>query len=158
MKQNKVIKKRVILSISQKKLIKAYGIKHPKLTHIEIAKHFSEEFHCMVGRKVVGQIIKNDGLEKLIESVNRKRELPVISKELEQAMLQWISMANERGTCTTDLILQEKASRFVELLNLTWFKSGKGWIAKFKKRNNLKSYLVSGEIASIEQSDIKKNQ
>ena len=67
-------------------------------------------------------------------------------------------MANESGLYTTDLILQEKASRFAELLNLTWFKSRKGWIAKFKKRNNLKSYLVSGEIASIEQSDIKKNQ
>jgi hypothetical protein len=45
-------------------------------------------------------------------------------------------------------ILQQKAKFFADKFGIIGFNASAGWLTNFKKRNNLRSYVKSGEAAS----------
>ncbi|CAJ0913699.1 16956_t:CDS:2, partial [Entrophospora sp. SA101] len=83
----------------------------------------------------------------------KKKELCGWS-QLEEALLIWVNLANEANYTITGAILSQKAVQFAQRLNISDFKSSRGWISNFKKRKNIKEHYKSGEAASAPISEL----
>src|SRR5437660_8255045 len=71
-------------------------------------------------------------------------------------MIIWIDQAIARELTIQGHIIQEKAKWFAERLGVENFAASDGWLAKFKKRNNLSSYKRRGESASAPIEEIPR--
>jgi len=76
---------------------------------------------------------------------NRSVQFP----ELDKALQFWTSQAVAAGLPLTDMILQQKALEFAQMLNIEdKIQLSNGWVWRFKQRNGLKKVKFSGEANS----------
>jgi hypothetical protein len=68
-------------------------------------------------------------------------------------LILWIEKALECNLTITGSIIQEKALRFAELLEVNNFKASSGWLHNFQQRYSIQEYIKQGESQSapIEQ-------
>src|SRR5688572_32643268 len=77
-----------------------------------------------------------------------KRGKKVPFPNIEEALTIWVENALQAGLIITDNILSTKALEFAFLLEENNFKGSNGWVDNFKKRHNLRQYIMHGEGAS----------
>lgn len=58
----------------------------------------------------------------------------------------------------TGAVLKKKALDFATLLSINGFKASDGWVAKFKKRHNLREYTKHGEASSTPSDEAIKQE
>ena len=70
--------------------------------------------------------------------------------------MQWFGQLRARGALISDRLLVEKARELAEKLSIADFKASDGWLAKFKKRHNIKLQRPHGEsgAADLEGVDV----
>jgi hypothetical protein len=78
---------------------------------------------------------------------NRSVQFP----ELDKALQFWTSQAVAAGLPLSDMILQQKALEFAQMLNIgeDKIKFSNGWVWRFKERNGLKRVKFSDKANSI---------
>jgi hypothetical protein len=69
-------------------------------------------------------------------------------KEIDDAVGIWMSQFLAANQTLRGDILQKKAKQFADRFGYTEFTASAGWLTNFKKRNNVQSYIKSGEAAS----------
>jgi hypothetical protein len=69
--------------------------------------------------------------------------------------MQWVNKCNDNNVCISGGIIQQKARKYAEQLNIQGqLEFSRGWLYLFQKRNNLKSYKLHGEASSINPIDV----
>ena len=113
----------------------------------------SEEYGCE--RSTISKILKakNEWLSK--ELTNHKAKTianrPAKFTQLENALSIWTRRVFSQNVVLTDGLLQLKAKKFAELLNIseTDFKASHGWVDRFKKRHDIRRFRIHGESESV---------
>ena len=57
--------------------------------------------------------------------------------QLEQSLIKWVCIVRDRKIAISGPMVQEKALEFARILNVKDFVASSGWLARFKKRENL---------------------
>jgi hypothetical protein len=97
---------------------------------------------------------------KLMEAVNGNEAISPESKSLkppsfpllEKILFSWIVQGREKNFIITSDVVREKANKIYDKLNedtgnvLPNFQASSGWCSKFKKRYNLKTLSLNGEL------------
>ena len=78
---------------------------------------------------------------------------------IEEMLDLWVSQAVGRGVLLTDKILKQKRVQFTDLCKIPeddCTKQSNGWVSKYKRRMNLKSYKRHGEGGSTDAAVIEE--
>jgi hypothetical protein len=70
-------------------------------------------------------------------------------EDLDKLVFSYFRLARSKGFPMSGPLLKEKASIYAEKLGIHDFKASEGWIARFKKRNQIEFKAVCGESASV---------
>jgi hypothetical protein len=84
----------------------------------------------------------------------RKRAKTCQHPELEAAMLKWFKCARANNVPISGTILKEKAKDLSTQLGITDFKASEGWLNGFKTRHGISGKVISGEAASVNDSEV----
>ncbi|CAJ0844404.1 11156_t:CDS:2 [Entrophospora sp. SA101] len=89
---------------------------------------------------------------------NRQKDKDAKYPDLEIALMIWFNQAiSDKRVITSDIILT-KAKIFAKLLDINDFKGSDGWLSNFKKRNNIKQYVMHGEASSAPSEERRRLQ
>jgi Tc5 transposase DNA-binding domain/CENP-B N-terminal DNA-binding domain len=157
-KKNGTLYSRVHLTILQKQNICIQHCKNPNITQEELGKSFG------IKSNTVSDILKQK--EKWLainpDSNQAKQKNYTNGKfpQVENALILWLSQALVANITITGDILKEKAKIFATLFNIENFNGSDGWLANFKRRHSIQSYMKSGEgkSAPLETLDDKCNK
>jgi hypothetical protein len=136
--------KRVTLSVAQKKELCQKKFDNPSISNKELAHHYN------VKPNTVSDILKrkSEYLSVPSSELERKRFRQPMYKEIDDAVGIWMSQFLAANQTLRGDILQKKAKQFADRFGYTEFTASAGWLTNFKKRNNVQSYIKSGEAAS----------
>ena len=147
-------RKRNLLTIQQKKQIRLYKKQHPFIIHEDLALMFSDQYNVEISRKQIGDILKNDFLDDTTMDENRKTFKKPYNLLFEETLIKWIRDA-EKKINLNNLMIIEKAKQLSTSMNLN-LKCSIGWLEKFKERNGLRYYSISGEKNCVNDEEIIK--
>lgn len=136
--------KRVTLSVAQKQELCQKKIDNPSLQNTDLACYYN------IKPNTVSSILKRKSEYLSISSseLERKRFRQPMYKEIDDAVEIWMSQFLATNQTLRGDILQKKAKQFADKFGITDFTASAGWLTNFKKRNNVHSYIKSGEAAS----------
>lgn len=119
------------------------------MSNTELAKYYN------IKSNMVSDILKRKSKYLSISSSeqDRKRFWEPMYKEIDEAVSIWISQFLSMNQTLREDILQQKAKLFANKFGITGFSASASWLTNFKKRNNLQSYVKSGETASAPDID-----
>ena len=131
-----------------------YARKHPKETSREVAK----VFNC--GCTQIQTILKKrdeitEEFERNDTSLSRKRNRGTSNDDLNDAVSKWFKLARQRNIPVSGPMIQEEAKIIAAKLGDSEFKASNGWLESFKKRHNIKQFIVSGEAADISEDTVQ---
>ena len=66
-----------------------------------------------------------------------KKKLTVSSSMLDERIYNWFAAVRSNNITIFGPIIQEKAKKVAEILNLRTFKASNGWLESFRKRHNI---------------------
>jgi len=137
-------KKRITLSMGQKQELCLKKVNNPFISNTELADYYN------VKPNTVSDILKRKSEYLSISSSeqNRKRLREPMYKEIDEAVSIWTSQFLSVNQTLRGDILQQKAKQFADKFGITGFNASAGWLSNFKKRNNLRMYVKSGEAGS----------
>ena len=122
------------------------------------ARKVAEKFKC--GKTQIQSILlKKDEIVMDFEanvSSNIKRSRGAKNEEIDNALLDWFRKARSKNIPITGPMLQEKATRIAEALDVSLeeFKASNGWLDRFKKRNGIKAKFISGEAGDVREETV----
>src|SRR5581483_6424473 len=138
---------RISLTSLQKREICVVKCEYPHLTLTDLATRFK----C--GISTVGDILKEKERWLAVQNdspdANVKKNRPPKWPRLEEAMTIWIERIFLGNQDIDGAALLNKADKFASSLGITNFKASEGWLAGFKLRHGIKSYLKHGELLSV---------
>ena len=142
-------KKYVTLSIGQKKELCEKKANNPSMLNTELARYYN------IKPNTVSDILKRKAEYLLISSSeqDKKRFREPMYKEIDEAVSIWMSQFLSMNQTLRGDILQQKAKFFADRFGITGFNASAGWLTNFKKRNNLRLYVKSGEAASAPDAE-----
>jgi len=144
-------KKRVYITADQKKEICLLKRNKPEPKNIDLATQFG------ISAGQVSNILKESekwiNIDPTSYQAKLKRSHTSPFADIEEALILWIEKALECNLTITGSIIQQKALRFAELLEVSNFKASSGWLHNFKQRYSIQEYNKHGESQSapIEQ-------
>ncbi len=147
-------KTRTAISIDIKKEICEYMVANPDVNQSAVASFFNTKYAGLdIQRTSINKIWKDRQKWLAILSTSQTactfRQRSVQFPELDKAMQIWTSQAIAGGVPLTDVILQQKGLEFAKGLNIEdQLKCTNGWVYRFKLRNGLQKFLISGEANS----------
>lgn len=151
------MEKRTILTINEKSEILCFAQKNSKHTHEFLSKIFSKKFSKDISRRAIGDLLK----KKIIKETDNKHIKRMFSPKeirLDTALKLWIDVNISQNVNLSDFVIKSKALSFAKNLNVMDFKASNGWLEKFKKRYNLKSYKLVGETAHVDMDSIEEGR
>jgi len=136
--------KRVTLSVSQKQELCQKKIDSPSISNIELANYYN------VKPNTVSDILKrkSEYLSVPSSELERKRLRQPMYKEIDDAVGIWISQFLAANQTLRGDVIQNKAKQFAVRFGITGFTASAGWLTNFKRRNDIRLYIKSGEAAS----------
>lgn len=151
-----VEKKSKQLLFSQKLEIVEYQEKFTKITFVAIARTFSHRFRVKISERTVKNII--DSKENVIAAVaagyGDLNRVPVLKYDIvDEKLFEWVLGIEKKGGFITDDLLKKNAQKIAETENILDFKYSSGWLYKFKKRNKIKHFTLSGESFTVENQE-----
>lgn len=146
-------KKRKSLTAAQKKELCLKKTSSPFLKQKDLANEYD------VSEGMVSDILKEKDRWLSVDTnsyqANLKRDKKTPFPLVEEALVIWVDNALKASLIITDDILSTKALSFAFLLKEDKFKGSSGWVDNFKKRHNLKQYVIHGEAASAPLKDLE---
>ena len=146
-------KKRKSLTAAQKKELCLKKTSSPFLKQKDLANEYD------VSEGMVSDILKEKDRWLSVDTnsyqANLKRDKKTLFPLVEEALVIWVDNALKASLIITDDILSTKALSFAFLLKEDKFKGSSGWLDNFKKRHNLKQYVIHGEAASAPLKDLE---
>ena len=146
----KIKQTRTAISSETKREICEFHIKHPQISHLDIATHFNQLNNTDIKRTTVSKILKNKEqwlsvITNPITSTYKNREVKY--PLLEEALSIWVKQALSKNLIISDNILREKAKDFAKDLNIAenTLVFSNGWLGGFKTRNFLSKQKIHGE-------------
>lgn len=145
MPSNKIIK-RISLTNAQRRQLCLDKEKKPTPTAGELASKYG------IKEKTVSAVLL--AKEKWLATNSNeytaqlKRNRPSKYENVERALWSWVKGALSSSLDINGAVLKKKAIGFAMLLSIEGFKASDGWIAKFKKKYNLREYTKHGEAKS----------
>ena len=139
-------KKRKVVDISTKLAI----VKH--LDQGNSIRSTAEKFGVSKGT-VQAAKASRDGLLQEAESNRSLSKARIVKQsDINVILWRWFYTARARGYPISGPILQEKAKQIAGELGIeaTDFTASEGWLQKWKQRNNVRSYKVSGESGHVD--------
>ena len=157
-------KKRVQLSIDNKREICEYAKQNSTLNHADIAKHFNDKYNFNMNRSTVTKILAKK--EKWLNILSTKQDPSTVRQRsvkyprLNKAMELWVNQAIAMNLPLSDQILQEKGLEFAESFNIEDddIRCSNGWVYKFKKRIGIHKITLHGEANSASLTDIAEER
>jgi hypothetical protein len=148
-------KQRSSISVDIKKEICEYMTSNSEVKQGDVAQFFNTKYNELnIDRSTVSKIWQSrekwlaflPNLQTSFTFRNRSVQFP----ELDKALQFWTSQAVAAGLPLSDMILQQKALEFAQMLNIgeDKIKFSNGWVWRFKERNGLKRVKFSGEANS----------
>ncbi|XP_029054077.2 jerky protein homolog-like [Osmia bicornis bicornis] len=114
--------------------------------------HYTTVRHIKQKAAVIGEFEHQDSKAKRRQRVRKPK-----FEELEERLLKWFIERRTVGDYISDALLIEKATELKEEFGApSQFKVSKGWLAKFKRRNNIRLVRVYGEKASADEDGARK--
>src|SRR6185369_10619531 len=149
--QSSSSKKRNFITAQQKREICLLKKNKPEPKNVELAARYG------ISQGQVSDILKDPerwlstDLNSYQARLKRTSTLP--TSKIDGPLILWIEKALECNLTITGSIIQEKALRFAELLEVNNFKASSGWLHNFKQRYSIQEYNKHGESQSapIEQ-------
>jgi hypothetical protein len=143
-------KKRKILTWGEKKQLCEFYERNPSFTYKELGRKFE------VAENTVCNILKDKNKWLSINPDDASKQKYKVPKypELESSLMIWFNQALSNKRVITGDVILAKAKRFAELLDINDFKGSDGWVSNFKKRNNIKQYILHGEASSAPSEEI----
>lgn len=145
--------KRTALSFTEKLEIQNFKASNRCLTDNEIAVYFTEKFKKNIQRRTISNIFHKFNSNGNFHE--KKKLKPVQNEDLENELVHWIKLRIQNLYPLNDLIIQTQAIKIARRLNNVNFKGSNGWLQKFKKRHQLKSYSYSGETGDVDIDELK---
>ena len=91
-------------------------------------------------------------------AANLRRERSAKYPSIEQALALWIDQATDNNHTLSSHIVTAKAAKFAQQLDIPDFKGSSGWLARFKKRYNVREYIRHGEANSAPLDDLPQHR
>ena len=88
-----------------------------------------------IPRSTLGKILQRR--KSLIPGRSQERARTAPSRQVDAAVIGWLSDVRKRAAPINDPILKAKAKKFAEQLSEDKFTGSEGWFGRFKKRNQL---------------------
>ncbi|XP_061188771.1 tigger transposable element-derived protein 4-like [Saccostrea echinata] len=134
-------RKRTVLTLSTKyEIVKLLD---QKVSQSEIGRRYG------IAQSSISTISKNrTKIKENYESCGnpeRKRQRSGNKAHLDSALKEWFQTARQRDIPISGPILQEKAAQFAKQMNVTDFNASKGWLSRFKARENIGFKKLHGE-------------
>ena len=153
-------KSRVVLTFEQKLEIINFIDENPKISQDKVASHFSVKFKCspQINRSTVYVTLKNrEKFEN--QKLNKKKDKAPSQPQLEKCLMLWYSDLISQNTPLCDNMFTTQAKKFGAMIGISdlEFNYSKGWLEKFKHRNNIFQRVISGEAASFNMEVVKAN-
>lgn len=150
------IKERISLTNAQKRQLCLDKEGKPTPTNNELGSKYG------IKVKTVSAILKRKekwlatSLDEYTAQLRRNRT-PTY-ENIERALWSWVEGALACNLDITGAVLKKKALDFATLLSINGFKASDGWVAKFKKRHNLREYTKHGEASSTPSDEAIKQE
>jgi Tc5 transposase DNA-binding domain len=150
-------KTRTAISEDTKKQICEYATKpeNKNRTQQQIADHFNQQNQDLhIDRstisKILGKKAKWLAVVSTATSAKTFRHKEVKFPRVEKAIGLWVENANANNIPVSEMMIKEKAFFFAQEFNIRCedISFSNGWIEKFKRRNNIRSYRLHGEANS----------
>jgi hypothetical protein len=159
-------RKRIDLEVQQKQKIIKFCQDNPKLSKVEVIRHFKNEWKIEIGKSTLYDLLKNNDLQddNVIGSPAAKRMRSGAFPLLEKALYMWYSEKKAKNIPVNDAIMKEYAMKFSDMMGYsngnesTNFKFSNGWLEGFKSRYNLKAYTISGESGAVDKIQVDKGR
>ena len=122
------------------------------------ARKLADQFKC--GKTQIQAILlKKDEILRDYESNlngNIKRVRGPQHEEIDKALLDWFRKARSKTIPVTGPMLQEKATRIAEPLEVSGeqFKASNGWLDRFKRRTGITAKFISGESGDVREETV----
>lgn len=144
---------RIQLTATEKKALCLQKGENPSLKQHELSAWCEKRFGKPIKKNTVSDILKHAKKWLAVrDDCNVIKDMKCRYPQLETALWTWIITArsSQPTLCISDAMLLNKARKFGEELGITNFEYSTGWLCRFKKRHNLKSYRVHGEAATVD--------
>ena len=144
---------RIQLTATEKKAICLQKAENPSMKQHELSAWCEKRFGKPIKKNTVSDILKEDKKWLAVrDDCNVIKDMKCRHPQLETALWTWITMARsaQPTLCISGAMLLTKARKFGEELGITDFEYSTGWLCRFKKRHELKSYRVHGEAAAVD--------
>ena len=157
-------RKRFELDLDKKRELILYHRDNRNLSQKQIKDHFDAKWNCDISKSTVSDLINNKSRNYLelgnIRSPGAKRLRDGVQHNLEKCLYVWFNDVVNNGISISEDFLMAQAKVFGEQLAVSdlEFKYSKGWLANFKKRFNIRSYIKSGESASVDMKAVEEGK
>ncbi|CAB5190067.1 unnamed protein product [Rhizophagus irregularis] len=137
---------RASLTGAQKQEVCLKKLQKPTPKNKELAKEYD------VSQEMISDILKESekwlALKLDFYEASLKKQVKPNFPQVDEALGFWVEKAIDNNITISGELLAQKACDFATLLDVQDFKGSDGWVAGFKKRHNLESYVKHGEAAS----------
>ncbi|GBC35167.1 tigger transposable element-derived protein 6-like [Rhizophagus irregularis DAOM 181602=DAOM 197198] len=137
---------RASLTGAQKQEVCLKKLQKPTPKNKELAKEYD------VSQEMISDILKESekwlALKLDSYEASLKKQVKPNFPQVDEALGFWVEKAIDNNITISGELLAQKACDFATLLDVQDFKGSDGWVAGFKKRHNLESYVKHGEAAS----------
>ena len=113
-----------------------------------------------VGKTQIQNIIQNKHLiqTEIASGSNLEKKYAKVRKtgneDLNFTMFEWFCKVRSRNIPVTGKLIQEKARGLAAECGMRDFKASNGWLDSFKRRNNIRSAVISGEANDVDPSTV----
>lgn len=113
-----------------------------------------------VGKTQIQKIIQDKHLiqTEIASGSNLEKKYAKVRKtgneDLNLTMFEWFCEVRSRNIPITGKLIQEKARGLAVERGMHDFKASNGWLESFKRRNNIRSAVISGEANDVDQSTV----
>ena len=161
----KISEKNIRLTVNQKIEMINYHISNSKVTQVQIAAKFAQNFGLThISKQTMSRIFEPNMIKKLllvdVSNDSPSKNLPECKySELERCLFVWFTQS-QHDLIITDQILIYKAKDFGAMLGICEhdFKYSNGWLEKFKKRFGISIKTLAGEAESVDLELVERER
>lgn len=129
----------------------------PKPKQEEIVRWIKKEFGKDINRTTVSKMKLNLPVpSSFSDNPSFMRKASAKHPEHDQVMIEWVLRMEGKGYLTDDLVIsQAEKVRDTLSIPIEDLRVSSGWLSRFKKRHNIRSWLRQGESGSLDEQQIE---
>ncbi|XP_050037171.1 tigger transposable element-derived protein 6-like [Dermacentor andersoni] len=114
-----------------------------------------------IPRSTLSTLLKNKAdirakVDKRPGATDARRIRTAVYEDVEAAVYKWFLDVRSRNIPVSGPIIEQKAKDLSFILNRPDFKSGSGWLQRFKERHSIVGRAITGESRAVDVTSINK--